>query len=261
MFARPSVFPGMVPREGARWGGMILFEASMQDLRIVELGAATSRSPPMSPLGAAPPLDAAGVVSAPTLLESLTTLVGALERWPWIVPCVGVPPEERETAAALGLLIPWHMRLARCPVSAPYEFPVMDSVRKAVADRAAPTPGVLAAYVCQRLGTKAPEEALTEEFEKAALAVNRLPRSAATYSRAFAHLGAFNARDWRHMAWLAAHLASGPQGRAMSPLTEQRLCRRYLRMSPGTAKARLVAWEHVVELALRSGGYVLAAGG
>jgi hypothetical protein len=232
----------------------------MQDMRIVELGAATSRPPPMSPAGPAPPVDAAGVVSAPTLLQSLIPLGRALDRWPWLVPCVAVPPQERETALALGLLIPWHMRLARCPVSAPCEFPVMDSVRNAVAARAAPTPNALAAYVCQRLGTTAPAEALIEEFEKAFLAVDTLPRSPATYSRIFARLGSFNAQDWRHVAWLASHLASGVRGRAMSPLTELRLCRRYLRMPPGAARARLVAWEHVVEVALRNGRYVLIAG-
>ena len=157
-----------------------MLEASMADLRIVDLGAGASRSPPMSQPGAPPPVEAVAVVSAPTLLQSLILLGGALDRWPWIVPCVVVPPEERAAAVALALLIPWHLRLARCPVAAPREFPATDAVRKAVAARAAPTADALAKYACQRLGTTAPEEAVTEEFEKALPAADGLPRSAET---------------------------------------------------------------------------------
>jgi hypothetical protein len=195
------------------------------------------------------------VANARHLLENVVLLSCVLRRWPWLVPCVTVTFDEPETMRGLGRLVEWAPRAALCRVSSPTCVPAIEAIRRAISQRPAPDAAALAGYVCARLRTRALKDALLEQF--AHVRDGRTPtKAASSYSRAFAKRGRFSARDWRAVAMLVWHAAPGASRTVMSPVTEQRTGRRYLGTSPSTLRSDLIAWEHVVELALRVGGYV-----
>jgi len=125
--------------------------------------------------------------------------------------------------------------------------------------RDTPGPALLAEYVGERCPDLELAEAVRQQFEFAFThSPSRVPRSRATYSRAFAHFGGFTARDWRAIAILAWEVnQAGRAGKHyVSPPTRERYAHHYLREAWYNAQ-QLVGWEWVVERALRVGGYVV----
>ena len=195
------------------------------------------------------------VANARHPLERAALLSCVLRRWPWLIPCLTVTLDEPETMRGFAHLVEWAPRAALCPVSSRTRDPAIEAIRQAISRRSAPDAAALAEYVSARLPTRALKHALLQQFAHVRDG-RTAPKTASSYSRAFAKHGRFSARDWRALAMLVWHATPGSSQTAMSPATKQRMCRRYLGTSPSALRSDLIAWEHVVELALRVGGYV-----
>lgn len=61
---------------------------------------------PFHRAGGQPPLRAMVVASGPDPLGSLLNLSGAVLRWPWLVPCIVVPPRTVALAPLIELMPP-----------------------------------------------------------------------------------------------------------------------------------------------------------
>lgn len=225
---------------------------------VVDLGSGNVRVRASTPGEAKVPLAAAAFVVGATLIESLGHLAWGLQHWPWLVPCVGLTPSQRHLARYVPLVVRFHRRLLCLPVGSADARPSVTMVREAIGKRIAPSPADLARYVVYRLEWGGMVLPLRENFGYA-LTGDRawLRRSAATYSRLFAKHGPFAGHDWQAVGRLCwAVTGRIPPRGVHAPSTQLRHCRTYLGVSDQEARRNLVAWEHVLDCALRRARYV-----
>jgi len=216
-----------------------------------------------------PPLGAVLYVTAPNTLAALANLVVATHRWPWIVPCVGLPPAEEQLEPLLDLVFELRPRLAVFKQREYQPSNIVDKLVAAVHQRPGPRASDLAAYISLRLGIGELREPLTEQFLRALDSGLPSRRSLATYSRLFSRHGNYTARDWRAIARLAhalnrasscLHLGDPTDLRARLPMRTARWsARKYLAL-PWRVVKRLLGWEWVLESALRSACYLEVQG-
>lgn len=199
-------------------------------------------------------------------LAVLEYLALAIEKWPWVAPCAGLPPSEYLAQQYAALQRPFDIRLAVVHVPAGRRISAPDVVKAVIAR---PTPGAanLVAWICQRLQLPDLATPLLEQLTRAFDPESELPRSAASYSRLFSSRGKFKAHDWQALARLIRRHSLAQQRarpflnpRDISSSTQTlrtatKHARKYLAMSLRAATA-LVGWEWVLERALRVAGYV-----
>jgi hypothetical protein len=249
--------PASSPTTPAQGVGAGRRSAAASWLWIVDLERGVAVAADTVPSALEIPLAAAGFSATPMLVEALGALAQGLKRWPWLAPCLGVLPQHRHLVTSLPAVVRFHHRLAWCVVDTIGAPPTPTSVWGAIRRRRAPSPADMAAYVAHRLRCGHLRLPLREQFAVAMTGNPAdIPRSPATYSRLFARHGPFTARDWRGVACLCL-LAGGvavPRG-PLAPRAQFRLCRRYLGL-PGPVVRHQLAWEHLLEVALRRSGYL-----
>lgn len=204
-----------------------------------------------------PPLGSVVYASGQSVLAALEYLALAIERWPWVAPCIGLPPSEYSARERADLVVRFGERLANVLAPAGAAAPSPATIAAAVAQRKAPSARVMAEWVATRLQLPEIAVPLLEQFSYApGESSSKLPRSKATYSRSFSHAGSLTAHDWRAIGRLAGHLATRKNPRvAQHPArlfarTASRHVKRYLGMGWAEASA-LVGWEWVLERVLQ----------
>jgi hypothetical protein len=234
--------------------------APLGDGRKIARGARPSSYPTCAELRShfSPPLGTVVDGRGPNPLEVLAELTTAVYRWPWVVPCISLQPDQGAVEPLLTLVseLRGHLAVVTTGVSAVVDWSlILDAVRK----RAPPNAGLLVDSVRCRVDDFDFLQGLTAQFSQAfggPKALNSF--SVSTYSRLFARFGPYTARDWRAVARLCFHcaVAGFREPRPFLPLRIlNRYARKYLRISSRTL-AEHVGWEWVIEGALRIGGYV-----
>ena len=218
---------------------------------------------PASPVGttARPPLGSIVAIRSDSSLVALAQLTQFTHQWPWIVPCIALSPREGSLDPLLMLVSELRDRLAI--VHASTTAPLVRCTAAAltsVRNRPAPKPSVLALWVSQRLGEPELQGPLETQFTIALEGVAMPTRSVATFSRIFARFGSYNARDWRAIARLCAHveaqIAVTHDGRVSMPFRRAaRYARMYVR-APYHVMMGRCGWESLLEACLRTATYL-----
>jgi len=229
---------------GAAWLGEILVLNAPYD-NVLAGSAFAGRSPPRP-----------GTIAFTRFAGGTRGLVAALNcrhRWPWLPICVVLGPNDplRAYMASAFPVNRW-CTFIRNPNS---DRNLSTSVVVAVQGRPPPDAGDMAAYVGLRTGSHELATALGEQFERAMTGrTGACTLSEATYSRLFAAHGRYNARDWRAIGSMCA-FTGGAEHLWAAPKTWNRRARKYLALPWNTART-IIGWEWVLEVALRTGGYV-----
>ncbi len=131
-------------------------------------------------------------------LVALARLTQLVHRWPWVIPCVAISPDQGPLEPLMMLVSELRDRLAVVRVSRRTGGADPSDVLAAVRSRRHPDAETLAAWVGYRLKNRDLRNALALQFRD----VLGGPRasafaSAATFSRVFARYGTLTARDWR----------------------------------------------------------------
>jgi hypothetical protein len=190
-------------------------------------------------------------------LAGLGRLTLHIQRRPWLVPCLAVPPGEGPLDPLLHLVSELRNRLAVVHLQESSSPIPASAVLTAVRNRPAPDADVLAGWVGYRLKSRELGTALSAQFREALGGPSASTfGSAATFSRLFARYGPLTARDWRAVARLAVDRAWTDQ--ATAPRLPFRTLLAYLKkyVRPKSRTIDRVGWEWVMESALRSGHYV-----
>lgn len=207
-----------------------------------------------------PPLGSIVVGDAnASIIATLAELTVAAMQWPWVIPCVVIPPGEEAPDGRLMVITELRDRLVivrRLGVSGSTSIPrVLDAIRR----RGEPSPLVLARWVSKRIGAGELEPLLLAQFREALEGTSATESaSVSTFCRYFARVGEYTARDWRALARFCAHAADRNAGKAgvrPSTRTLADYAKRYLGMVPRDVSVR-IGWEWVMERALRLAGYV-----
>ncbi len=196
--------------------------------------------------------------SALAVLGALTIV---LNRWPWVVPTLTLPPGEERMHEALALVSELRHRvmvvpavLGRGAAEGPEPEPILEAARA----RRFPPAEELARYVALRLGTLKLFEELAERFDEALNGrTARLEMHVDTLRRHFRRFGPFRDKDWRDLALVMRDLDARATARGAGDVDTRTLGRRVKRLlglSLGDAEA-LVGWEWAIEHALRRAGY------
>lgn len=194
---------------------------------------------------------------ADNLLAGLARLTVHIQRRPWLVPCLAVPPGEGPLDPLLHLVSELRNRLAVVHLQESTSWIPASAILAAVRNRAAPDADALAGWVAYRLKSRELGTALMAQFRQALGGPSASTfGSAATFSRLFARYGALTARDWRAVAQLAVDGAWTEQ--RMAPRLPFRRLLQYLKkyVRPKSRTIDRVGWEWVLESVLRSAGYV-----
>ena len=224
---------------------------------LVPLAAAGNDADPVSP-----PLVAVVYAAGPCVLAALEQLAIAIDQWPWVAPCIGLPPSEYVAAEYAALRRPFGARLAVVPVR-PGRDVAPRAIAAAVARRPQPSAGALAGWIVTRLQAQHLATPLVERLGHALGERSELPRSRSSYSRVFAPPVRLRAMDWERLATLvhALHRAGRGQesgrtvgsfgsGRPRSARTLNTYAITYLGRTWGSA-SQCVGWEWVLEAVLR----------
>jgi hypothetical protein len=204
------------------------------------------------------PLGAVLLGQSDNTLVALACLTASVHRWPWLVPCVAISPEQGPLEPLLFLVSELRDRLAVVKVRRPTIVAQPSDVLTAVRRRKRPDADTLATWVGYRLKNRELRNAVASQFRHV---LGGPPAStfasAATFSRLFSRYGSLSARDWRAIALLCVHCArrSGESTVTLPIRTARDYLKKYLRL-PYHALADRVGWEWVLEGALRAGGYV-----
>jgi len=204
------------------------------------------------------PLGSVVVGVGGSTLAALAALTRLSRQCPWAVPCIVLPPEEQLLEPLLRLVSELRGRLvvvtsvssARSRIAQ-----VVASVRR----REPPTPARLARWLARRLRQRELEAPLRSQFQEALAGIPaEAGLSVATYSRLFSRYGRYCARDWRALALLCVHHATGvdqaPVGTGLPLRTARQYALKYLGETYQVMTGRL-GWEWVLEAALRTGRY------
>lgn len=209
-----------------------------------------------------PPLGSVVYASGRSVLAVLEQLALAMLRWPWVAPCIGLPPSEYVAEEYAALRRPFGSRLAVIPVAAGREV-LPRHIARAVAIRPQPSAGILAGWIVTRLQAQDLATPLLERLAHALGERSALPRSRSSYSRRFARHAPLRATDWERLATLVwtlhrvgrersgAPAAPGPGiDHRVSGRTMNSYAIKYLGRTWGSA-SQCVGWEWVLEAALR----------
>ncbi len=209
-----------------------------------------------------PPLGSVVYATGQSVLAVLEQLAVAIEKWPWLAPCAGLPSTEyvAEKYAALNRLLGPRLAVVRLHAG---QSIAPAAAANAVALRQKPGAASLAGWVCTRLAAYDLATPLMDQFAYALGEQPRLPHTASRYSRAFTPHGRLTARDWRAVARLIHtlhchvvqdRLPGSNQDRGgdapLSLRTTQHYSVKYLGRAWGWSK-RLVGWEWILESVLR----------
>ncbi len=193
--------------------------------------------------------------SALAVLGALTIV---LNRWPWVVPTLTLPPGEERLHEALALVSELRHRVVVMPATLGGGGPDPEPILEAARARRFPPAEELARYVALRLGTLKLFEELAERFDEALNGrTAKLEMHVDTLRRHFRRFGPFRDKDWRDVVLVMRDLGARAVGRdadGVDTRTLGRRVKRLLGLSLGDAKA-LVGWEWVIEHALRRAGY------
>lgn len=191
-------------------------------------------------------------------MAALAQLTLAANAWSWIIPCVAIPPSATHLRHAVLIISELRERLA---IAMSGTVRGAANIARAVRHREPPTATAMARWVARRLSARQLARDLQLQFAEA---LQQVPAndawSTSTYSRHFATLGRFTARDWRALARLCVNLADRTTG-THSTLSQRSIdahLRRYLGMTHDQSR-RLLGWEWILELALRRAGYLAPA--
>ena len=152
-----------------------------------------------------PPLGSVVYATGGSVLAVLELLAGAIEKWPWVAPCAGLPPTETLAPRYAALRRPFDVRLAVVHVD-PARPITPTAVARAVAARPCPVGDNMAGWIADRADAPHLAAPLVEQFAYALGERSDLPRSVSWYSRAFSAQLRLTARDWRAVARLVQAL-------------------------------------------------------
>jgi hypothetical protein len=202
-----------------------------------------------------PPLGALVVSVSDNTLAALATLTGVVHRWPWVVPCLGLPPPQAELEPLLMLVseLRDHVAFIRTREGGPGR---PEAVLAAVRRRPSPGSALLARWLGVRVRNRELVAAAAHQFETALEGVPAETwASPSTFSRLFGRYGPYTARDWRALARLCLGTSQGLLAARLRSRRASRYARRYLGVSLD-AMTSWAGWEWVMEAALRRGGYL-----
>jgi len=237
--------------------GVALWVCAPPYERMVPLAPAGNDADPVSP-----PLGAVVYAAGPCVLAALEQLAIAIAQWPWVAPCIGLPPSEYVAEEYAALRRPFGGRLAVVPLRAGREVAPRE-LAAAVARRPPPSAGALAGWIVTRVEAQDLATPLVERLGHALGERSGLPRSRSWYSRVFAPHRGLRATDWERLATLVDALrqvarghdrgravGSFGNGRARSERTLNTYAITYLGRTWSSA-SQCVGWEWVLEAALR----------